>query len=137
MKVQSDHIPESLVKSRGKTQVNYNIKTITVEDIDNEPRTAYEYDMVEVEGKVTKAKVLAAMNAEELEDDSIDFDIEGVALQYKEAKNAIDLSDVSKMTYAQLDTYVNENIKDMASARAYLKKLSKIVLALVKRSTQP
>ena len=61
MKVQSDHIPESLVKSRGKTQVNYNIEEITVEDMDNEPRTAYEYDMVVIEGEVTRDKIISTI----------------------------------------------------------------------------
>lgn len=61
MKVQSDHIPESLVKSRGKTQVNYNIEKITVEDMDNEPRTAYEYDMVVIEGEVTRDNIVSAI----------------------------------------------------------------------------
>ena len=61
MKVQSDHIPEPFVKSRGKTQINYNIEKITVEDIDGEMRTAYEYDMVEIEGEVTRDKIISAV----------------------------------------------------------------------------
>ena len=62
MKVQSDHIPEPFVKSRGKTQVNYNIREVEITDeMDSKTRTAYEYDMVEIEGDVTRDKIVSAI----------------------------------------------------------------------------
>ena len=92
MRVQSDHIPEPLVKSRGKTQVNYNVEKITVEDVDGESRTAYEYDMVEIEGEVTRDKIISAILTAE---HSID---EQIAIMY----NKMMTKDV-----AEYDAYQN------------------------------
>lgn len=44
----------------------------------------------------------------------------------------VKVADLSGMTFAELDAYIEGNVKDLASARAYLKKLSKEVLALMK-----
>jgi hypothetical protein len=85
-KAQSDTHPPDQIKSRGKTQVNYNVHEIEVEDPEGGTRTAYEYDYVEVAGQVTKAKVLAAMEAEELEDDPEAWTPDGAATQYSDAK---------------------------------------------------
>lgn len=133
MKAQSDTHPPDQIKSRGKTQVNYNVHEIEVEDPEGGTRTAYEYDYVEVAGQVTKAKVLAAMNAEELEDDPEVWTPDGAATQYSDAKGKISLSGIADMTYAELDTYINNNVTNLAEAKEYLKKLSKVVLALMKR----
>ncbi len=38
-----------------------------------------------------------------------------------------------KMTFAQLDTYIDANVTTLAQARTFLKKLAKVVLILVKR----
>lgn len=48
------------------------------------------------------------------------------------ANDEIGLSDISGMTYAQLDTYIDNNVTNLAEAKQYLKKLSKVVLAIVK-----
>lgn len=48
------------------------------------------------------------------------------------ANNEIGLSAISGMTYAQLDTYIDNNVTNLAEAKQYLKKLSKVVLAIVK-----
>ena len=132
MKAQSDTEPERFIKSRGKTQFNYNIHQVTIEDPDGSTRTAYEYDYIEIEGKITKAKILAALQATELEEIE-DFTPEEVESTYNEAKEAINLSDISKLTYNQLDTYIENNVTSLASAKIYLKKLSKVVLAILKR----
>jgi len=132
MRAQSDTIPERFIKSKGKTQFNYNIHQVTIEDLEGSPRTAYEYDYVEIEGKVTKAKILAALQATELEEIE-DFTPEEAESTYNEAKEAINLSDISKLTFNQLDTYIDNNVTDLASAKLYLKKLSKVVLAMLKR----
>ena len=44
----------------------------------------------------------------------------------------IGLSAISGMTYAQLDTYIENNVTNLIEAKEYLKKLSKVVLAIVK-----
>ena len=61
MKAQSDSIPERFVKSRGRVQFNYNIHEITVANLDGTTRTAYEYDYVELEGDVTRSKLIDAV----------------------------------------------------------------------------
>jgi len=61
MKSQSGHNPGIMVKSNGKTQVNYNIISKEVTD-EYGTRTIWEYDYVEVEGKVTRQKVINAIN---------------------------------------------------------------------------
>ena len=77
MKAQSDTKPNRLIKSRGKTQVTYNIKPIVIEDMDGEPRTVWEYDYVEIEGRVTRGKILAAIQAQKLEEeDEVETDAE-------------------------------------------------------------
>ena len=48
------------------------------------------------------------------------------------ANSEIGLSAISEMTYAQLDTYIDNNVTNLAEAKQYLKKLSKVVLAIVK-----
>ena len=40
---------------------------------------------------------------------------------------------IPAMTYAELDTYIETNVTTLAFARAFLKKLAKVVLALVKQ----
>ena len=131
MKAQSDQEPERFVKSRGKTQFNYNIHQVTIEDPDGSTRIAYEYNYVEIEGKVTKAKILVALQATGLEE-NIEFEPSEVESQYNEAKSTINLSEISSLTYNQLDTYIENNVTDLASAKIYLKKLSKVVLAMLK-----
>jgi len=127
---QSDTYPTTTAQSRGKTFYRYNIREITVDDPNGEPRTAYEYNEVAIAGAVTKAKVLEAIRIAELEDDG--SDVEGAETQYNDAKSAIDLSAIAG-TYAQLDLYIDTNVTDLASAKAFLKKLSKVVLAMLKR----
>ena len=85
MKAQSDTKPNRLTKSRGKTQVAYNIKPIVVEDVDGEPRTVWEYDYVEIEGQVTRGKILAAIQAQKLEEEDeieTDAEIEEIEAQF-------------------------------------------------------
>ena len=132
MKAQSDDKPERFVKSRDKTQFAYNIHEVTIEDPASTPRTAYEYNYIEIEGEVTKAKIVAAMHDTELEVVE-EFTADEVESQYKDSKDTIDLSDISGITYKQLDTYIENNVTDLSSARIYLKKLSKVVLAMLKR----
>ena len=63
----SDTRPAKFVKSRGKTQVNYNIHQVDVVDIDGETRKIWQYEYVEIEGPVTKAKFKEALRKQDLE----------------------------------------------------------------------
>ena len=130
MEAQSDTKPERFVKSRGKTQFAYNIHIVTLEDIEDTPRTAYEYDYVEISGKVTKAKIIKALEDAELELEE-EFEPSEIESTFKEVKEAIKLSDITKLTSIELDTYIDNNIKDLASIKTYLKKLSKLTLAMI------
>lgn len=42
------------------------------------------------------------------------------------------IADISQMTFSELEGYIDTNVKDLASAKVYLKKLSKATLALMK-----
>lgn len=41
-------------------------------------------------------------------------------------------AELADLTVAQLDTYIDANVTDLASAKTYLKKLSKVVLGIIK-----
>lgn len=71
MKAQSDTIPKSFVKSNGKTQVNYNIQPVSKTD-ERGTRIIYEYDYVEIEGKVLKSKFIDAIT-EDIFDPQIEY----------------------------------------------------------------
>ncbi len=49
-----------------------------------------------------------------------------------DAKAQIALSDLANKTYAQVQTYVDTNVTDLASAKVVLKKMANIILALLK-----
>jgi hypothetical protein len=131
-KAQSDTQPANQVQSRGKTQVNFNIEQVEITD-DMGTRQVWQYEYVEVEGKVTKSKVLAAMDKAQLEVDTQEWTPQEVATQFDDSKSKLKLSDLTGITYAQLDTYIDNNITDLPAAKVYLKKLSAVVLALVKK----
>lgn len=48
------------------------------------------------------------------------------------AKTLFEGSILYDISYSQVDTYINNNVTDLASAREFLKKLGKIVLDLLK-----
>ena len=135
MKGQSDTNPGDFVTSNGKTQVNYNIVSENVTD-EHGTHTVWNYDIVEVEGKVTKVKVIEAMQKADVESDSSIVVPEDISVRYNNAKSELALSAIANKTYAQADTYIDTNVTDLASARAFLKKLTRVVLAMLKRSEQ-
>ena len=49
-----------------------------------------------------------------------------------DAKAHIALSDLANKIYAQVQTYVDTNVTDLASAKVVLKKMANIILALLK-----
>ena len=132
-KSQSDTYPALTEKSRGLTLYRYNIREVQVTDsMTGIPRTAYEYDECEVKGPVTRAKVLEAMRLAEIEDNADDVSSD-TATQYLESKSALVLSELSNLTYEQLDTYIEKNVTTLATSKVFLKKLAIVVLALVKQ----
>lgn len=50
-----------------------------------------------------------------------------------EADNEISLGVLADKTYAQVDTYIDNNITDMASAKEVIAHLARIVLAIIKK----
>jgi hypothetical protein len=131
MKANSGTMPERIVKGRGKAQYNYNIKQVTVEEPDGTPRIGYEYDYVEITGKITKAKIVRALEDSKLDSEE-EFNPSEIEATHNAAKDAIELSGMAKLTYKQLDTYIDKNVTNLAEAKKYLKKLSKVVLAILK-----
>lgn len=69
MKGQSDSIPNNFIQSNGKTQVLYNITPVQKTD-EQGTHNVYEYDYVEIEGIVTRAKVLEIIQKHNSEDTS-------------------------------------------------------------------
>jgi hypothetical protein len=49
-----------------------------------------------------------------------------------DAKAQIALSDLANKTYAQAQTYIDNNVTDLASAKVVLGKMANIILALLK-----
>jgi len=50
-----------------------------------------------------------------------------------DAKAQIIASDLANKTYAQVDSYIETNVTDLASAKAVIKKMAKLMLAILKR----
>jgi hypothetical protein len=63
MKGTSDQYLEITIQSNGKTQVRYNIEPFTKTMMDKE-QSGYEYDYVEIEGDLTRAKIIDAVIAD-------------------------------------------------------------------------
>jgi hypothetical protein len=131
MKATSDEEPEYLVKGQDKAMYNFNIAQVEVEEQDGTLRTVFEYDYVEIKGKITKGKIIQALTDRKL-DASVPCELEELAVDYNTAVDAIKNSELVNLSYAQLNAYINENITDLTSAKIYLKKLSKVVLAILK-----
>ena len=49
-----------------------------------------------------------------------------------DAKAQIALSDLANKTYAQVQTYIDNQVTDLASAKVVLKKMANVILALRK-----
>lgn len=64
MKSNSDTLPVTLVKSNGLTQVRYDAVAVTRENPDGSTKTSYDFDYVEIEGELTRAKIINAIIAE-------------------------------------------------------------------------
>ena len=49
-----------------------------------------------------------------------------------DARAQMALSDLSNKTYAQVQTYIDNNVTDLASTKVVLKKMALMILALLK-----
>ncbi len=58
MRSSSDRYPDVVVMSNERTQIRYNVTPVTRKDMDGTIRTTYEFDYIEIEGEVTKEKIV-------------------------------------------------------------------------------
>jgi len=52
----------------------------------------------------------------------------------KEAIGAVKSSFINKLTVEQINTYIDNNVTNLVEAKAYLKKISKVILYLLKHT---
>jgi len=83
MKSSSDHYPELVISSNGKIQVRYNIVETKREDMEGSSMTVYDFDYVEIEGEVTKDKIVDAIVLAETPPQEIIVPIEKVVIPPK------------------------------------------------------
>ena len=57
-----------------------------------------------------------------------------ISQKQRDAIRTVRESFINKLSPAQVDTYIDNNVVDLPSAKAYLKKLSKIVLYILKQT---
>lgn len=62
----SDTEPAKYVKCRGKTQINYDVKQVDITDMDGKTRKVWQYEYIEIDGPVTKAKFKDALRQQDL-----------------------------------------------------------------------
>jgi len=124
--------PPVLQKIAPKTYYyNYNIQEIQkVPEGGGEAETFYQYNYVTIKGKPTKLKVQQAIAEASSSDDTAI--VEEVAANRTIALER--LANISAMTYAQINTHVENTFGNLSAAqKASLKKLYKAVLALIKQ----
>lgn len=132
MKGQSDTKPNNFLSSVGKTQILYNIISEQIID-EYGTRTIWKYDYIEIDGIVTKSKIVDALKVLDNEIDNSEIIADNIYIEYNDSKTQLSLSEISHMTYSQLDNYIETNITTLSNAKTYLKKLSRVALALVKK----
>lgn len=64
MKGNSDIYPVIVIESASKTQVRYNILEAVRDDIDGKLHPSFDFDYIEVEGELTKAKIIDSIISE-------------------------------------------------------------------------
>jgi len=64
MKGQTNTTPEIFVQSAGKTQFRYNITQISIDEMGGGTRIAFAYDYIEIDGEITRAKLIDAVISE-------------------------------------------------------------------------
>ena len=118
--------PQTIQKiAPGQFYYNYNIT-----EVQKEAETFYQYNYVEIKGKPTKAKVLAAIKAA---NDTTEADSD-TAVNLATAKADMKTSILAGKTDAQIQTYITNNVTTLAEARMYLYRLTKEVRNIIKRN---
>jgi hypothetical protein len=51
----------------------------------------------------------------------------------QEARLQIELNNISNKTYTQIDTYIEENVTDLNSAKSIIKQMARLIAAISKR----
>lgn len=101
-------MPLQTFKRGGKTVYTFNVTNKTVTDPQTgKTHTVYEYD--EAEG-----------------------DNDGHAQQVAESNAALKLAALGNMNYKELDDYIDANVTSIATAKVFMKRLAKAVLAMLK-----
>ena len=118
--------PQTIQKiAPGQFYYNYNIT-----EVQKEEGTFYQYNYVEIKGKPTKAKVLAAIKAA---NDTTEADSD-TAVNLATAKADMKTSILAGKTDAQIATYITNNVTDLNSTKMFLYMLTKEVLDIIKRN---
>ena len=89
MKGNSDTSPQIIVKSNDKTQIRYNITPASRLNMDGSTHDSFDWDYVEIEGEVTRNKIIdaiiSAVYSKDAELALLNNKIAGVALdEYEE-----------------------------------------------------
>ena len=61
MKGNSDTYPEIVIKSNNKTQIRFNIVETMIEDTNHKSRICYNFDYIEIEGELSRNKIISAV----------------------------------------------------------------------------
>lgn len=109
---------------------NYDIQAVQKDpDGDGIFETFYEYCYVKIQGKLTKRKILEAI--ENVESSDFTTVIEGIEAERDVAKDK--LLQISQMSYAQINAHINSTFGNLNTAQKNsLKKLYKAVLGMLK-----
>ena len=70
MKANSNTRPEQFIKSRDLTHFNFNVVETTKEDMDGKSRISFDYDYIEIKGKVTRDKLISAVIKDKYSEDA-------------------------------------------------------------------
>ena len=70
MKANSNTIPKTFIKTKRNTQFNFNIVETTKEEMGGESRISFDYDYVEIEGEVTRDKLISAIIRDKYSEDA-------------------------------------------------------------------
>ena len=121
MQASSDTEPAVLTESRGVTQYAFNIQEVN---------GTWEWDYVEIEGTVTKAKIKEVLRLVKNDDQSLDL----ADIATEQALIEEQLARIAQMSYAGIDDHINSTFSGLSTAqKTSLKKLYKCVLALIKQ----
>ena len=106
---------------------NYNIQEIQKED-----GTFYQYNYVEIQGKPTKAKVIAALKYAGQMPDQTEADV-NTGPNFETAKDDFTNNILTSKTKAELNDYIDANWTNLTDSKATFKKLVELVYDFMKQ----